>query len=268
MVNVGFTEGETTVVIDGLTQWDRGRKLRIVDDDLPAAFEVHFAPRACKTAYVVEATSTGGVATVGIPDEALQHGRDIRVYIYIDGKTVKTIVMPVGRRPKPEDYVYTPSERLSYASLEKRVDAIEQGGGGSGGGGGLTIKTVTIQSEIGKACIVNVSDLTGIINGTPVFINFTPGHVYSGPPTKNFMLGSTELLYKPNSAIYQGANDYTDQQTSFSLMYFNNKFWINLLHDPDKSDTYYPVSGSTFTYGVSGPVDTPNTMVINYFAES
>lgn len=125
MVNVGFVEGETTVVIDGLTQWDRGRVLQIADDSLPDNYEVHFAPRGCKTAFVVDATAVNGVASVDIPDEALQYGKDVRVYIYVDGKTVKTIVMYVVARAKPEDYVYTPTERLSFASLEKRISTLE-----------------------------------------------------------------------------------------------------------------------------------------------
>lgn len=158
------------------------------------------------------------------------------------------------------------SAKTSAAEAKKAAEEAKEAAASGGGGGGIKLKTVTIESSLGGACALDYTDLPGIIDGTPVFINYTPGNVYSGPPGREMSLGGVDLTRTPNDAIYIGDYDYCDQAVSFSLMYCDKQFRINLLYNPNKYDGYYPVFGRTFHYGVTGPVDTPNTMVVKYFA--
>ena len=67
-----------------------------------------------------------------IPDELLQAGKRLVVYVYVaddDGnKTTIRKEITVQPRTKPEDYVYTPTEIRHWTDLEARIVALEEGG--------------------------------------------------------------------------------------------------------------------------------------------
>ena len=108
MIIAKFPEDTDKIMVEGLTQWDKGRKLRIELSSIPESFEVHFANRNSKTAIVEKSTAVDGVCVVNIPDEVLTQSVDAIAWVYATpgegvGKTIARIDMPIEERPKPEN---------------------------------------------------------------------------------------------------------------------------------------------------------------------
>lgn len=94
-----------------LYQWDTGQKLVGCTGlyvDFPIDNEV----------YRVE-TADG---TCIIPDELLQASGSHKVYECMTNNTIRSFAFSVTPRPKPPDYVYTPTERLTFEGLVQKVD--------------------------------------------------------------------------------------------------------------------------------------------------
>lgn len=108
MIEVTFSGSTHETSAFGLTQWDKGQKLKIVWGDLPKKFQVHFSSRGSDEAIVVDAESENGIGVADIPDELLKVGADIFVWIYLSennkqGESVKRAVLYVRPRPKPQN---------------------------------------------------------------------------------------------------------------------------------------------------------------------
>ena len=94
-----------------LYQWDTGQKLTECTGiyvDFPIGEDI----------YRVE-TADG---TCIIPDELLQKSSVHKIYECMADNTLREFVFNVKSRPKPPDYVYTPTERLTFEGLVQRVD--------------------------------------------------------------------------------------------------------------------------------------------------
>ena len=99
-----------------LTQWDKDRK--VIVTGLEGGAEVHFAaPGDDHGAYVVELT--GGEAAV--PNILLTMAGVINVYVYPADRTAFAAAIPVMAREKPDDYIYTETEVLSYKTLDDKI---------------------------------------------------------------------------------------------------------------------------------------------------
>ena len=94
-----------------LYQWDVGQKL-IECAGLYVDFPIG------EDIYRVE-TADG---TCIIPDELLQKSSVHKIYECMADNTLREFVFNVKSRPKPPDYVYTPTEKLTFDGLVKRVD--------------------------------------------------------------------------------------------------------------------------------------------------
>lgn len=108
MIEVTFSGSTHETSAFGLTQWDKGQKLKIIWEDLPEKFQVHFSSRGSDEAVVVEAESENGTGFADIPDELLRVGADIFAWIYLSendkqGESVKRAVLYVRSRPKPQN---------------------------------------------------------------------------------------------------------------------------------------------------------------------
>lgn len=57
-----------------------------------------------------------------IPDELLQVFGTVKVYECMEYGTVKAFAFYINPRPKPPDYVFTPTEKLTFEGLVKKVD--------------------------------------------------------------------------------------------------------------------------------------------------
>lgn len=106
--------GVTALTVNGLCQWDYGRKLEIHAEDLPALVEVHFACPGMKEAEVRTCANLSGVIEVPIPDPCLEQAAPIKAWIFtIDGSagfTAKTLTLTVEPRTKPQPGATVPTE--------------------------------------------------------------------------------------------------------------------------------------------------------------
>ena len=94
-----------------LYQWDTGQKLVGCTGlyvDFPIGDEV----------YRVE--TADGMCI--LPDELLQTSGSHKVYECMTNNTIRSFAFSVTPRPKPPDYVYTPTERLTFEGLVLKVD--------------------------------------------------------------------------------------------------------------------------------------------------
>lgn len=99
-------------------QWDTGQKVKAPDGVETIHFRIdndHAAP----------ITVANGWATV--PDECFQSGDDLVYYAYDEDHTTDSARVEVVKRPKPTDYVYTPTEVKKWESLDERIKALENG---------------------------------------------------------------------------------------------------------------------------------------------
>ena len=113
------------VTAEGLWQWDYGQDLMV--SGIPFAesvTEIHFSVAGSEASIVLPRMQEGKL-TARIPNELLEIGCDLKAYLYVadqeSGETVRTIRMPVNRRPKPEDYSSPAEKNL----LRKLVDDIK-----------------------------------------------------------------------------------------------------------------------------------------------
>lgn len=99
-----------------LTQWDLNRKVIVTGYEGVA--EVHFAsPGDDHGAYVVELID----GEAKIPNILLTMAGTINVYVYPADRTVFATTLWVMAREKPDDYIYTETEVLSYKTLDEKI---------------------------------------------------------------------------------------------------------------------------------------------------
>ena len=95
-----------------LYQYDYGQKIQFTDVELPETYEVHFSNDPADQSITILGDSTG----VAIPDEFLQTGDSIYVWLYLhahenDGETVFKTVIPVEKRSEPSNVEPTEVEQ-------------------------------------------------------------------------------------------------------------------------------------------------------------
>lgn len=121
------------IVIDGpdqiLYQWDKGQRLLLRGYE--PGTRVDFARCNQDKATSVYAYAEDGAVFCDIPDAILMDSNHIRGFVYVidgeRGETVREFMLPVIRRPMPEDYV-APDEVLTWHELEQRIKKIEDEG--------------------------------------------------------------------------------------------------------------------------------------------
>lgn len=102
-----------------LTQWDANQKIIVeLPQNISIAPEVHFCNKHSRKALIVQSTLSGNKITVDVPNILLEEPYVIYVYIYLiddnSGKTVKSTVIPVRKRAKPDDYEYVENVEVIY----------------------------------------------------------------------------------------------------------------------------------------------------------
>lgn len=112
-----------------LYQWDLDQ--RVMLEECPSAIEVQFSSASDGTEHSlkVKPYTVDNCTYADVPNILLQHAGNITAYICdIDGKTLYTKIIEVRPKEKPDDYVYTETEVLSYETLSKRIDELEKNG--------------------------------------------------------------------------------------------------------------------------------------------
>lgn len=103
-----------------LFQWDAGRIIEFGDDTVSQA---HFTSteKVTDIPYTVEVKN----GKAAIPDELLQVPGKLIVYAWVSdtngGYTKVQVIFPVFARPKPSDYVYTPTEHAGFDRLRAEI---------------------------------------------------------------------------------------------------------------------------------------------------
>ena len=109
MLEAIFNDIVSTVTVAGLTQWDKGQKLHIKGLSLPETIQVHFANKKNANAIVMVGVKEKDYVVVEIPDALLEMPYDFYAWIYLTnenmGKTIKTIILKVENRAKPQDFI-------------------------------------------------------------------------------------------------------------------------------------------------------------------
>lgn len=107
-------------------QWDTGRHLIVHDHNCT---EVHFCNGSYDCSLVCEVKEHDGLRVVDVPDILLQESKSITAFAFVEanggGYTRFAIVFPVRARRKPEDYVYTETERKNWEALDRRMAELE-----------------------------------------------------------------------------------------------------------------------------------------------
>lgn len=169
---------------EGLYPWDTGRYLTVNDNTVT---QVHFSNDVSETPYTVNVA--GGI--VGIPDELLQDWHTLIAYVYIadstGGYTKVRIEFYIHKRPKPADYVYTPTDQLTLQTIQRQIGdladlttdakdtlvaAINEAARSGGGSGSMDLRVadgyVQYSRDGGKTWsnLIAVADLKGA-DGAP-----------------------------------------------------------------------------------------------------
>lgn len=117
----------TLEIADGrgeLFQWDTGRIIEFGED---AVSQAHFTSteKVINIPYIVEVKNR----KAAIPDELLQVPGKLIVYAWVsdtNGSYTKVQVnFPVFARPKPSDYVYTPTEHAGFDRLRAEIGNLD-----------------------------------------------------------------------------------------------------------------------------------------------
>lgn len=124
MIRATFNDNEEYIRVNGLTQWDYGQELQIIGLGPVQNAEVHFALEGRREAEIQTVNIENEILYARIPDKLLEKGENIKAYVYLatpdHGETIKTIAMPVVRRPRPDDYS-APAERNLLRELMDQV---------------------------------------------------------------------------------------------------------------------------------------------------
>lgn len=122
MITARFKRNEYSTTACGLVQWDYGQTLRIEGVEAGDAPEVHFSV-GHQDAIISLGTVVDGGIEAHIPDDLLEEGEQITAYVYIanidSGKTIRTVSLPVKRRPRPDDYDSPGEQNLLRKMLEE-----------------------------------------------------------------------------------------------------------------------------------------------------
>ena len=103
-----------------LFQWDTGRIIEFGED---AVSQAHFAntEKVINIPYTVEVKNR----KAAIPDELLQVPGKLIVYAWVSdtngGYTKVQVNFPVFARPKPSDYVYTPTDQMTLQAIQRQI---------------------------------------------------------------------------------------------------------------------------------------------------
>ena len=107
-----------------LYQWDVGVVADVTDENIN---EVHFSNLRYGVSFNIQVQN----GTVTIPPEVLQSGADVFCWAFVrqenGGYTKKEQVFNVEKRPRPADYIYEPTDVLTWEALKQQIEEVEKG---------------------------------------------------------------------------------------------------------------------------------------------
>ena len=201
------SDGQYYKTVYGLAQWDYGQTLQVYGLDLPDEVDIHMAEEFGNLSFTISGRrNEDGSTSASIPDVLLQSGKNIVAYIYVcddgHGETLRTILMPVKKRARPENYggsVLTPMQeileelhgRADDLSLQEDILQLMSGGKAIGSRVRLPIQEREIEMRnTGTAVewrytdsnewnsLIILEDIRGPAGETPEF-EIRNGHLYA-----------------------------------------------------------------------------------------
>ncbi len=110
-------------------QWDLNRRILIEDQ---TCTQVHFTNGATQQALVLEIQRDDTGRYANVPNILLQQAKPITALLYLQNGESMTLHAQTFRilpRPRPDNYVYTETEVLTWVALDARIKALEESGG-------------------------------------------------------------------------------------------------------------------------------------------
>ena len=133
-----------------LYQWDTGRIIEVFPLEDFRVDEIHIYNGTTPYALVLEIWVDSARTFARIPDTLLQSDNNIDIYAVMSNDygehTTEHLNLPVFRRTKPDDYVYTEEELLTWKKLDKKIDELA--------GKGFVLPPVTSKDD-GKVLTVS-----------------------------------------------------------------------------------------------------------------
>lgn len=148
----------------------------------------------------IKVSSTNGVFP--IPDELLQVADDLIFYTYNKDHTIDGSFIKIYTRPKPDRYVYTPTEIKTWESLDARIKALENGGGVAGVSSvnGQTGAVTITASGIGAA---TPNEVTSAVNSAWAEAQKTLEPLFDAKQPKGDYITQDGLQAATNAALAQ-----------------------------------------------------------------
>ena len=204
MITAEFTSELVNLRVTNLFQWDVNQIVKITGLAITSPVEVHFANKKSESAIVVSSTEpTGGSVFVNVPNELLQQPYDIVAYVYqSDGSTkctTNTIIIPVVKRQKPNDYKDTSGGNIYVPDSEVNVD--------------LSSANATADDILkGKVAFIS----TGKVIGTHVCPTMGASQTKTITPSKSVQtVVADEGKYLSSVTVNPIPSEYTKITTSF-----------------------------------------------------
>ena len=131
-ITANFSGGDRVVTTAPLYQWDTGQKLALSGLPQTASdIQVHFANAAMHQAIVKATELVDSLPTCDIPNEFLQFGSAAKARAWVfyrasdtEGYTVRTVLIPVTPRKRPNDYV-SPEDPDSQGIVDRAIELLE-----------------------------------------------------------------------------------------------------------------------------------------------
>lgn len=98
-------------------QWDAGQSVTVPDNVPSVDFKIND-----ETAVRVTVSNN----TASVPDECFQSGEDLILWAYKTDHTIDAARVKVRPRVKPQNYVYTETEKAKWHELDERMTQIEE----------------------------------------------------------------------------------------------------------------------------------------------
>ena len=245
-ITADFSGGEKTATTEPLYQWDTGQKLALLG--LPATstdIQVHFANAAMAQAIVKATATENSLPTCDIPNEFLQFGSAAKARAWVfykasstEGYTVRTVLIPVIPRKRPNDYV-SPEDPDSHGIVERAIELLEgyeddlasklSAAPGAVDTENLADESVTVEKV--------ADDLAAVINAkeeksnkkTTLTGNESSNDFY--PTTKAVVDYARQISFahENNESAYDDGGVYIDDATDITKMYYvKNSNWARV----------------------------------------
>ena len=268
-ITADFSGGEKTVTTEPLYQWDTGQKLALSGLPQTASdIQVHFANAAMAQAIVKATELVDSLPTCDIPNEFLQFGSAAKARAWVfyrasntEGYTVRTVLIPVTPRKRPNDYV-SPEDPDSQGIVERAIELLEgyeddlasklDASAGAVGTENLADESITVEKV--------ANDLAAVINAKEEKSNKKT--TLTGNESSNDFYPTTKAVADALSTKAPLSTAYTFDDTTTTVTFNENNskiIYLNATVDDEKGIVLTSADNTVqYFFGVSKSVKVRN----------